>query len=132
MMMRLALDFFLACLVACTHPAPPTAQPVSAWKQGEEVTVRGQIATEINAHMVQTVSGKTSGYFDVEGERGQIVVYWKEPPACPHGIEITGHVLEARGSPRPPGSRPSKVDDSYAEKHIDVDRARCCNVRSAP
>lgn len=100
------------------------AKPMAQWKNGEPITVRGKVATVIWQHIVGTVPGKRSAYFDVENEPTQTVVYWSDPPQCTHLVEVTGKVLEVRGAPKKPG-RETKVDDSYAELHIDVESARC-------
>jgi hypothetical protein len=103
---------------------PP--KPMSEWKAGDTVTVRGKISTIMWQHMVQPVPGKKHGYFDVDGEKTQIVVYWEKAPTCTHFIEVTGKVVELRGSSKRPGKQQeSKVDESYSERHIDVESTRC-------
>jgi hypothetical protein len=98
---------------------------MSTWKPDAIVTTRGRVATVIWQHMMTSVPGKKSAYFDVDGEKHQVVVYWKEDPKCTGLVEIAGKVIEVRGPPKKPGAKESKVDDSYAELHIDVERTRC-------
>jgi hypothetical protein len=100
--------------------------PMSTWKDGMPVTVRGKVSTIIWQHMMTSVDGKKHAYFDVDGEKTQTVVYWKDPPTCSGMIEVTGKVLEIRGQSKRPGQqKESKVDDKYVELHIDVESARC-------
>lgn len=98
---------------------------MATWKEGDPVTTRGRISTVMWQHLMTGVDGKKHGYFDVEGESHQIVVYWKAAPQCAALIEVTGKVLVVRGQPKRPGQKETKVDDSYSELYIDVDSARC-------
>lgn len=89
------------------------------------VTTRGKVSTIIWQHMMTTVKGKKHAYFDVDGETTQTVVYWRAPPTCSGLVEVTGKVIELRGSPKKQGQKESKVDDTYSELHLDVESARC-------
>lgn len=94
----------------------------STWKPGMTVTTRGRVAKVIWQHLMGGVPGKQSAYFDLDENKTQIVVYWRDDPKCFALTEVTGKVLEVRGSSKRPGS---KVDDSYAELHLDVESTRC-------
>ena len=98
---------------------------MSEWRPGATVTARGKVSNIMWQHMMREVPGKTYAYFDVEGEKTQTIVYWKDDPKCTGLTEVTGTVVELRGPAKKPGVRESKVDDSYAELHIDVERTRC-------
>ena len=99
---------------------------MKTWQADETVTVRGVISTIMWQHLMTSVPGKKSGYFDVDGESQQIVVYWKEAPKCVAQIEITGKVVPISGpSKRPKGTIGTKVDETYSELQLDVESARC-------
>ena len=99
---------------------------MSTWKPGGTITVRGQVSKIIWQHLMTGVEGKRSAYFDLDGEKSQqTVVYWKDPPKCAGTVEVTGKVIEVRGASKRPNHGQTKVDDSYGELQIDVERARC-------
>jgi hypothetical protein len=87
--------------------------------------VRGRVSKTPWQHMITGVPGKTSAYFDLDGGKGQTVVYWKNAPACAGDIEVTGTVLEVRGASKRPGERESKADESVRELQLDVTSTRC-------
>lgn len=86
------------------------------------VTARGKISKTPWQHLMGSVPGKTSAYFDLE-DGGQTVVYWKEAPKCAGLIEVTGKELIVRGGSKRPGA-PSKGDE-FVEHHIDVMLVKC-------
>jgi len=104
-------------------PTPPNARrenDSSKWKPGETVIARGRISKLFGQHMMTGVSGKKEAYFDLVGGHPQTIVYWQAAPSCRGDIEVTGKVLEVKGSP---GSK----DEGSRENHLDVKSARCAD-----
>ena len=110
-------------LLALLGAAPSHGHPMTLGKPGEAATIRGRVAKIIAAHMMIGVKGKRPTYFDLEGG-GQIVVYAVGELPADTLLELKGTVLEARGPPKKPGQRPSKVDDTYSEEQLDVESFR--------
>jgi hypothetical protein len=113
---------------AAPASASAAAITMTGAKPGEPITLRGRPSKLVWQHMMTSVPGKRSAYFDLGGGKEQTVVYWKEPPNCAGDIEVTGKVLELRGPSKRPGQPETKVDDTYSERHVDVDTARCADV----
>jgi hypothetical protein len=107
-----------------TPAAPPTATAKAPWVPGKPITARGKISNTPWQHLVGHVDGKQPEYFDLEGDAGQTIIYVAKRPTCPGTIEVQGLVYEVRGPSKHPG-KPTKVDDSYGELHIDVASYRC-------
>jgi hypothetical protein len=103
-------------LLALLIPAAAIAGPA------KETTVCGRISKEINQHLV-AASKKEAVYFDVEGG-DQIVAYVSHPIDCKDRVELTGTMIEVRGPEKRP-RKPTKVDDSYSERQMDVSSWRC-------
>ena len=107
-------------------PAEPLPAEVTAgpWIPGKAVVVRGRVSDTPWQHLMGHVEGKQAVYFDLE-DGGQTVVYVAIPIECPGAVQVEGEVLEVRGAAKRPGGPETKVDDSYAERHIDVRDHRC-------
>ncbi len=105
-------------------PADSGAAGHKPWIPGKPVIARGRVSDTPWQHLIGNVPGKQPDYFDLEAG-GQTVVYTAKPLRCPGLVEVVGKVKEVRGSSKRPGGKPTKVDDSYGELHIDVERHRC-------
>jgi hypothetical protein len=96
---------------------------------GQQVEVPGQRAIEIWQHLMGHVPGKQAEYFDPADGGNQLVAHVSGGLPEGHPVVLWGTVLEVRGPskrPRPPGPggepRETKVDDTYVEYALDVDR----------
>jgi hypothetical protein len=135
--MRRQRTALLGLLWGCAS-APPdwpaTARPLgaidrdakaSSWAPGREVVVLGRVARAPWQHLIQSLPGKTPDYLDLEGDAGQLVVYWTAAPSCPSRVELTATVVEVRGASKRPEVRSSEADDTIRELQLDVHRVRC-------
>jgi hypothetical protein len=107
---------------------PPPSTTMNEAKHGERITLRGRPSSVIHQHMMTSVPGKTLAYLDLRAGAEQTVIYWKEIPKCSGDVQVTGKVIELRGPKQRPGQLPSKVDETYSERQLDVDTARCLDV----
>ncbi len=106
-------------------PVPKTVTTMTGAKDGASIRLRGRVSTIVWQHLTTSVAGKKLAYFDLAGGGEQTIVYWKEPPACVGDVEVTGRAIEVRGPSKRAHARETKVDDSYAELHVDVDSVHC-------
>ena len=57
--------------------ASPSVTTMTGAKPGELITLRGRPSKIVWQHMMTSVPGKRSAYFDLGGGKEQTVVYWK-------------------------------------------------------
>jgi len=84
------------------------------------VRARGRVSKTPWQHIVGSVAGKRSEYFDLSGG-GQTVVYTAKPLACPGTVEVDATVIEIGGESK----RPGKAGEGYRELHLDVHSHVC-------
>ncbi len=86
---------------------------------GKKVAVTGVVSNVIWQHlMAPPKTHPVENYFDIE--KFQIVVYTKEKISCEGKVKVKGTVMELRGA-----GKGSKVDETYTEYHIVVDKWKC-------
>ncbi|HEY3448758.1 MAG TPA: hypothetical protein VGK67_20535 [Myxococcales bacterium] len=103
-----------------TQSAPEAAgrkvvPSLSGTKDGETVTVEGQVSKSPWQHMIDTVAGKPAEYLDLAGG-DQIVVY--VAGKLPEGkrLVLTGKVKDLKGTSKRPGSK-----ELVLERQLDVE-----------
>ncbi|HOX47033.1 MAG TPA: hypothetical protein PK668_25780 [Myxococcota bacterium] len=92
---------------------------------GERVELAGKKSRIIWQHMIGQVEGKQAEYFDPADGGNQIVVHVEGGLASEDPVVLWGKVLEVRGESKRPkrkGDKGTKVDDSYVEYALDVER----------
>lgn len=87
---------------------------------GKKVIVEGKISNVMWQHIMGSFSSHPwHYYFDID--KSQIVLYTKEKIEKKGKIKVAGEVVELRGGGAPKGKK-TKVDESYVEYHILVDK----------
>lgn len=88
---------------------------------GNTIKIKGKKANGLWQHMQKNIeTHQIINYINID-DTYQIVAYTKDKIKCEDRIELTGEIIELRGSKHPR----SKVDESFSEYQMIVDSWKC-------